>query len=126
MAEKYLVDEFNDGSVRIADDVLGTIASVAAESVDGVVDMQSNFKASVTDMLGVKNLSRGVKVTVGEHEAVIDMFLTVLYGRNIIDICKEVQVKVKEAIENMTGLDVVEVNTHVSGIALNESTKVKA
>ncbi len=126
MSEKYLVDAMNDGNVKIADDVIATIAAVAAEGVEGVVEMQSTLKASVTDMLGVKNLARGVKVSVGEQEAVIDMFITVLYGKNIVEICKNVQEKVKEAVENMTGLDVVEVNIHVSGIALTEKEKARA
>ncbi|WP_039856560.1 Asp23/Gls24 family envelope stress response protein [Peptoniphilus sp. oral taxon 386] len=126
MSEKYLVDAMSDGNVKIADDVIATIAAVATEGVEGVVEMQSTLKASVTDMLGVKNLARGVKVSVGEQEAVIDMFITVLYGKNIVEICKNVQEKVKEAVENMTGLDVVEVNIHVSGIALTEKEKARA
>lgn len=123
MAEKYLVDKMSEGNVKIADDVIATIAVVAAESVDGIVEMQSTFKASVTDMLGVKNLSKGVKVNIGEQEVVIDMFVTVKYGKNIVEICKNVQSKVKEAVETMTGLSVVEINVHVSGISMEDKLK---
>lgn len=126
MAEKYLIDTKSDGNVKISDDVIATIAVVAAESIDGVVEMQSNLKASVTDMLGVKNHARGVKVNVGEKEAIIDMYLTVVYGKNIVEIAKNVQEKVKEAFENMTDLEVVEVNVHISGIAVAEKERVKA
>lgn len=126
MAEKYLIDTKSDGNVKISDDVIATIAVVAAESIDGVVEMQSNLKASVTDMLGVKNYARGVKVNVGEKEAIIDMYLTVVYGKNIVEIAKNVQEKVKEALENMTDLEVVEVNVHISGIAVAEKERVKA
>ncbi|MGO1580047.1 MAG: Asp23/Gls24 family envelope stress response protein [Peptoniphilaceae bacterium] len=126
MAEKYLIDTKSDGNVKISDDVIATIAVVAAESIDGVVEMQSNLKASVTDMLGVKNHARGVKVNVGEKEAIIDMYLTVVYGKNIVEIAKNVQEKVKEALENMTDLEVVEVNVHISGIAVAEKERVKA
>ncbi|MDO5715059.1 MAG: Asp23/Gls24 family envelope stress response protein [Tissierellia bacterium] len=126
MTNKYLIDDVTAGNVKISDDVIATIASVAAENVEGVVKMQSNLKSSVTEMLGSKNLTRGVKVNVGEKEALVDMYITVEYGNRIIDICKQVQSKVKEAIENMTDLDVVEVNIHVSGISVPEEDKVKA
>ncbi|WP_019132633.1 Asp23/Gls24 family envelope stress response protein [Peptoniphilus obesi] len=126
MTDNYLIETKGDGEVRISEDVIATISIVAAESVEGVVEMQSNLKSSVTQMLGVKNLNRGVKVSIGEEEAVIDVFITVLYGINIVDVCKLVQEKIKEAVENMTDLEVVEVNVHVSGIALEDKEKVKA
>ena len=126
MTDNYLIETKGDGEVRISEDVIATISIVAAESVEGVVEMQSNLKSSVTQMLGVKNLNRGVKVSIGEEEAVIDVFITVLYGINIVDACKLVQEKIKEAVENMTDLEVVEVNVHVSGIALEDKEKVKA
>ncbi len=126
MTDNYLIEIKGDGEVRISEDVIATISIVAAESVEGVVEMQSNLKSSVTQMLGVKNLNRGVKVSIGEEEAVIDVFITVLYGINIVDVCKLVQEKIKEAVENMTDLEVVEVNVHVSGIALEDKEKVKA
>lgn len=128
MSEKYLVDAITEGegNVKIADDVIATIAAVAAESIDGVVELQSTLKASVTDMLGVKNLAKGVKVSAGENEAIIDLFLTVEYGKNIVSVSKEVQEKVKEAIETMTSLNVIEVNIHVSGIAMVDKEKVRA
>lgn len=126
MTDNYLIETKGDGEVRISEDVIATISIVAAESVEGVVEMQPNLKYSVTQMLGVKNLNRGVKVSIGEGEAVIDTFITVLYGINIVDVCKLVQEKIKEAVENMTDLEVVEVNVHVSGIALEDKEKVKA
>lgn len=125
MNDKYILDTASSVNVKIADDVLATIASVAAEKVDGVVELQSTLKASVTDMLGVKNLTKGVKVNVGENEIVIDMFIVVEYGKNLVEIAKNVQEKVKDSIENMTGLAVVEVNVHISGIALPDREKVK-
>ncbi|CDZ74445.1 Hypothetical protein ING2D1G_0251 [Peptoniphilus sp. ING2-D1G] len=126
MTENYLIETKSDGEVRISEDVIATIAVVAAESVEGVVDMQSNLKYSVTEMLGVKNLNKGVKVSIGEKEAVIDVFITVEYGKNIVEICKEVQVKIKEAVESMTDLEVVEANIHVSGIAVPDKEKARA
>ncbi|EGY76456.1 Asp23/Gls24 family envelope stress response protein [Peptoniphilus indolicus] len=126
MSEKYLANTDISGDVKISEDVIATISVLAAESVDGVVKMQASLKSSVTDILGVKNIGRGVKVSVGEQEAVIDTYVTVEYGRNIVEIAKVVQEKVKEAVENMTGLEVVEINVHVSGIAISEKEKVRS
>ncbi|SHG98399.1 Uncharacterized conserved protein YloU, alkaline shock protein (Asp23) family [Anaerosphaera aminiphila DSM 21120] len=126
MTDNYLIDDVNNGNVKISEEVIATIAVVAIEEVEGVVEMQSTLKTSVTDMLGVKNLLKGVKASIGEREAVIDVFITVEYGKNIIDIGKNVQEKVKEAVETMTGLDVVEVNVHVGGVAMENKEKVKA
>lgn len=126
MSDKYLIDDMSEGNVKISDDVIATIATVAAENVEGVVKMQSNLKSSVTEILGTKNLTHGVKVNVGEKEALIDMYITVEYGLKIVEICRNVQQKVKEAIETMTDLDVVEVNVHISGIAIAEEERLKA
>ena len=128
MSDKYLIDAINDenGNIKISDDVIATIAAVAAEEVEGIVNLQTSLKSSVTDMLGVKNLTKGVKVNVGNSEAVIDIYVTVEYGKNIVEISKQVQDKIKEAVETMTSLQVVEVNVHVSGIAILDKEKVRA
>ena len=127
MDNKYLIDESSvEGNVKISDQVIATIASVAAEKVDGVVKMQSNLKSQVSDIFSAKNLNKGAKVNLGEKEALVDIYVTVEYGKKIVDICKEVQRVVKQAIENMTDLSVVEVNVHVSGIALEKEEKLRA
>ena len=88
--------------------------------------MQSNLKSQVSDILSAKNLNKGAKVNLGEKEALVDIYVTVEYGKKIVDICKEVQRVVKQAIENMTDLSVVEVNVHVSGIAVEKEEKLRA
>lgn len=126
MSDKYLVDFESEGNIKIADDVIAKIAAVAANSVDGVIESTLSFKAGVADMFGVKNTTKGVKVSVGESEAIIDMYVTIEYGKNLVEVCKVVQTKVKEAVENMTGLNVIEVNVHVSGISIVQKDKVQA
>jgi len=121
---KYLIDGNQaEGTVKISEDVIATIASVAAESVEGVVKVGSNFKSQVSDILNTKNFNKGVKVNIGERETIIDVYITIEYGIKIVDVCEMVQQKVKEAIENMTDFDVVEVNVHLSGIAVKSSEK---
>lgn len=124
MDNKYLVNGNEaEGKVKISEDVIATVASVAAENVDGVVKVGSNFKSQVTDILNTKNFNRGVKVNIGERETIVDVYVTIEYGIKIVEVSERVQEEVKEAIENMTDFDVVEVNVHISGIAVKNSEK---
>ncbi len=120
MSNKFLVAQVTDGNINISDDVIESIASFAAQGVEGVVELQSNLKNSVSDILKVKNTSKGVKVSVGEKEAIIDMYINVEFGSNIVEIAKKVQEEVKEKVETMTDLEVVEVNVHISGIHIKD------
>lgn len=104
------------GNVRIADEVIATIAGIAATDVSGVVGMSTGLIGGVAEMMGKKNPAKGVKVQVGEREVAVDVYIIVEYGQRIPDVAMEVQEKVKEAIESATGLSVVEVNVHVQGV----------
>lgn len=108
-----------NGSVRISDEVVAVIAGLTATEVGGVAGMSGGLVGGIAEMLGRKNLSKGVKVEVGEREAAIDMFIIVEFGVHIPDVALQVQDKVKKAVESMTGLTVVEINVHVQGIAFN-------
>lgn len=124
MDNKYLVNGNEaEGQVKISEDVIATVASVAAESVDGVVKVGSNFKSQVTDILNTKNFNKGVRVNIGEKETIVDVYISIEYGIKIVEVSEKVQEEVKEAIENMTDFDVVEVNVHISGIAVKNSEK---
>jgi len=115
--ERIEKTEHNDvGSIRIADEVVGIIAGLAATEVAGVAGMSAGLVGGIAEMLGKKNLSKGVKVEVGEREAAVDLYIIVEYGVRIPDVALRVQENVKRGIESMTGLDVVEVNIHVQGV----------
>lgn len=118
-------DAINDnvGSVRISNDVVAIIAGVAATEVRGVVGMSGGITGGITDMLGMKNLSKGVKVEVGDKETIIDIFLVVEYGSDLAKVGKEVQENVKASVENMTGLNVVNVNVNIQGISMPKEQK---
>lgn len=107
----------DDGGVKISTEVIASIAGVAATEVEGVVGMSGGIKG-LSDMLGLKNISKGIKVEVGEKDTAIDLFIIVEYGKNISVIAKNVQNNVKTSIENMTGLNVIEVNVSVQGISM--------
>ena len=106
-----------DNTIRIADDVVAVIAGVAVSEIPGVYGMAGGFAGGITEVLsGKKNLSKGIKVEVGEKDTKIDVNIIVEYGTRIPDIAYEIQNRVKKAVENMTGLKVLEVNVHVQGV----------
>lgn len=108
------------GKIQIADEVIQIIAGLAASEVEGVIDMTGSFAGGLTEsLLGRKNLSKGVKVLFGEEDktCTIDLSVVLDFGVNIPEVSTSVQEHVKRAVESMTGLDVVNVNVHVSAIA---------
>lgn len=110
-------DEYLDlGSVRIADEVIASIAGIAAGDIPGVVGMSSGIIGGMAEMMGKKNPAKGVKVQVGAREVAVDLYIVVEYGLRIPDVALQVQEKVKEAVETATGMTVVEVNVHVQGV----------
>jgi len=111
------------GSIKIADEVVGIIAGLAATEVEGVAGMSAGIVGGITEMLGRKNLSKGVKVQVGEKEVKVDLYIIVNYGVRIPEVAWNVQENVKKAIENMTGLSVVEVNIHIQGVNFGKAIK---
>lgn len=106
------------GELRIANEVVAVIAGLAATEVDGVAGMSGGIAGGIAEMLGRKNLTKGVKVEVGEHQAAVDLYVIVEYGVRIPDVSWSIQQNVKRAIETMTGLNVVEVNVHIQGVHL--------
>ncbi|WP_350344664.1 Asp23/Gls24 family envelope stress response protein [Proteinivorax tanatarense] len=115
-----------NGSVKIADEVVAVIAGIAATDIEGVAGMSGGVAGGIAEMLGRKNLSKGVKVSVGETETTIDIYIIVDYGVKITEVSKNIQEQVKESVENMTGLNVLEVNIHAQGVKLeNADSKEK-
>ena len=114
----------NLGEVKIADEVVAIIAGLAAMEVEGVSSMAGNITNELVSKLGVKNLSKGVKVTVLEGVVTVDLTLNIEFGKNILEVSKKVQDKVKSSIENMTGLEVADVNIRIAGVDMeNEKGK---
>ena len=110
----------NLGEVKIADEVVAIIAGLAAMEVDGVASMSGNTTREIIGKLGMKNLSKGVKVDVREGIVTVSLKLTLKYGYSIVEVSGKVQEKVKAAIENMTGLTVADVNIRVAGVDVPE------
>lgn len=116
-----LQDDENIGSVKIADDVVASIASLATREVEGVSAMAGNVTGELMSKVGIRNMQKGVKVDILGGNVTVDLAVTVEYGYNIPATCQKVQSKVKAAIENMTGLTVTDVNIRIAGVNMQKN-----
>ena len=115
----YTIQNDNSmGEVQIADEVVAIIAALAATEVDGVASMAGNITNELVSRLGLKNLSKGVKVDVLEGVVTVSLALNLKYNYSIMDVTAKVQDRVKTAIENMTGLEVADINIRVAGVEM--------
>ena len=109
-------DDSSMGEVKIADEVVAIIAALAATEVEGVASMAGNITNELISRLGMKNLSKGVKVDVLEGVVTVSLALNMKYNYSIMDVSAKVQEKVKSAVENMTGLEVSGVNVRIADV----------
>lgn len=116
-----ICDDQSIGKVQIADEVVAIIAGLAATEVKGVAAMAGNITNELVGKLGMKNLSKGVRIDVLEDVVSVDLNLILEYGYNIPDTCKKVQDRVRTAIENMTGLQVSDVNISIASVELEQT-----
>ena len=110
------------GQVQIADEVVAIIAGLAATEVEGVDSMAGNITNELVGKLGMKNLSKGVKVEVSEEHVSVDLSLNMKYGYSLPAVSEKVQERVRTAIETMTGLTVLEVNIKIAGVNMREDS----
>lgn len=108
------------GEVQISDEVVATIAGLAATEVEGVASMAGNLTNELIGKLGIKNLSKGVNVLVTDHRVDVDLALHIKYDYSILKVSKDVQARVKNAIESMTGLEVVMVNISIVNVDMEK------
>ncbi len=124
MAEDLKTFKIKDGSlgeVKIADEVVAIIAGLAATEVDGVGSMAGNITNELVSKLGMKNLSKGIRVEVQGGTANVDVALNISYGYAIPEVSSKVQERVKAAIENMTGLEVDVVNIRIASVDMGNN-----
>lgn len=111
-------NDASKGEIKIADEVVAIIAALAATEVEGVASMAGNITNELIGKLGMKNLSKGVKVDVLEGIVTVSLALNLKYNYSIVEVSARVQEKVKNAVENMTGLEVADVNIKVAGVEM--------
>lgn len=117
----YVLQEENVGAVQIANDVVEMIAALAATEIEGVAAMAGNITHELMSKVGVKNLSKGVKADIYNKTVTVEVAIVVEYGYNIPAVSQKVQAKVKNAIENMTGLEVTDVNIRIAGVNMQQN-----
>ncbi|WP_010499079.1 Asp23/Gls24 family envelope stress response protein [Paenibacillus elgii] len=113
------------GTIQIAPEVIEIIAGMATVEVPGVAGMSGGFAGDIAEFLGRKNMSKGVKVEVGQREAAIDVSVIIEFGTRIPEVASAVQHNVKQAIESMTGLSVIQVNVHIHDVIFKGAEKVE-
>ena len=111
------------GSVQIANDVVAIIAGLAATEVDGITAMAGNISNELMSKVGYRSLTKGVKVDIDNGQVKVELSLRMDFGHNIPSTCAKVQDKVKTTTENMTGLEVVNVNVRIAGVDMLKGKK---
>ncbi len=106
----------NIGVVQLTNEVISTIAGIAATQIEGIVGMSGGVVDGITKLLTGTQMTKGVKVQLGETEVIVDLSIIVEYGFSIPELARRVQENVRRAIESMTGLRVVDVNIYIQGV----------
>jgi uncharacterized alkaline shock family protein YloU len=120
MDEEVSVIQEQKGTITFANEVLATIAGIAASDIPGVAGMCGGLKDGIVEMLGRKNLSRGVKITLNENSVTVDIQIIVDYGVSVPEVCEKIQDSVINALDMMTGLSVYAVNIAIQGVKFKE------
>lgn len=112
------------GSIHISQDVLAVIAAAAALEVEGVGGLTANLSSDLAEqLLGKKNMTKGVHIQVGEDSVTLELAVLVKYGYTIPEVAKAVQESVMSAVEATSGLTVAAVNIHVAGISFGRENQ---
>jgi len=104
------------GEVIISSSILETIAGIATHKVEGVAPLEKGFVSSIKDRFGKKAVTKGIVVKVENSKAIVDVNISVNYGKNLIKVATNVQEEVEKAIKTMTNLEVENVNVTVSEV----------
>lgn len=115
-AKEYLVQPVDKGTVNISEEVVAAIAALAISDVDGVYGLSSSFTADLAEMLGKKNMAKGVKLSIEEDVVSVECFVIISYGSEIPVVAANIQDAVITAVESMAGLKVAAVNVDICGI----------
>lgn len=107
------------GEVQIANEVVAIIAGIAATEVDGVAAMAGDIQKELVSKLGMNVLSKGVRIAFEDSGIRVDLSIILEYGCSIPEVTAAVQERVKNSIETMTGLKVVDVNIRVADVKID-------
>lgn len=120
MGDNYIRCQEENGSINISEDVISSIVRSAVSEVEGVSGLSNTAGSDLAELLGLKTLSKGIKVQFEDDKIVVDLIITVLYGCNVVTVARNVQDKVKNIVQSTTGIEQSEVNVHISGISFDK------
>lgn len=122
--KEYVSEQLDNGAILISEDVIASIAGIAAMEVDGVSGLNANLGADIAEILGRKNLGKGIRIALQEdNSVVIDCFIVTKLGKSVLEIAKNVQDAIVSSVTSVTGLKVVNVNVTVSGVTFPKEPK---
>lgn len=120
MGDNYISCKAENGSINISEDVISTMVRTAITEIDGVAGISNTAGAELAELIGIKTVSKGIKVQIVDDTIKVDAVILVRYGCNIVNVAKEVQNSVTEAVQAITGIDKAEINVHVSGVGFEK------
>ena len=120
MSDNYISCKEENGSINISEDVISTMVQTAITEIDGVAAISNTAGGELAGLIGLKTISKGIKVQIVDDTIKVDAIILVRYGCNIVNVAREVQNSVTEVVQAITGIDKAEVNVHVSGVAFEK------
>lgn len=120
MGENYITCRGEKGNINISEDVISGMVKTAVTETEGVAALSNTAGAELAELLGIKTISKGIKIQFEEDKITADIIITTRYGYNIVDVATKVQEKVMNAVQAATGIEQAQVNVHVSGIAFDK------
>lgn len=117
---ELMKEQPREDKIRISEEVIATIAGIAASEVESLVSMGGSFVDGIAGMLGRKSFGKGIKVEMKDNQIVIELSITMQYGCKIHEVARDMQSRVREAVVSMTGMDVTSVNINVLGVSVEK------
>lgn len=117
---ELLKEQPREDKVRISEEVIATIAGIAASEVESLASMSGGFVDGIAGILGRKSPGKGIKVEMKDNQVTIDLSIVMQYGCKIHEVSRDMQSRVRDAVEAMTGMEVTSVNVNVLGVSVDK------
>ena len=120
MPESYVTNQTEKGNISISEDVITVMVNAAVSEIEGVAGLTNPTSSDIAELLGIKNASKGIRISSEDGQIIVDLVILVRYGYGVTVTAKKVQEQVAASVESMTGLK-VKVNVHVTGIYFDKT-----
>ncbi len=120
MPDNYVTNQTEKGNISISEDVVTVMVTAAASEIEGVAGLTNPTSTDIAEFFGLKNASRGIRISSENGVLTVDIVIMVKYGYGVTVVAKKVQEQAASSVESMTGMKTV-VNVHVAGIAFDKT-----